>query len=243
METISRYLDEAITLGVREIYFTGGEPFLHKQILSILEDALQVAPTTVLTNGTLITPAMAEALGALQTRSRYSLEIRVSLDDIDEAQNDAVRGKGALRKAVRALQLLQDQGLVPIIAVTEYLYDADTAASQSGEGSGFYRKFREFLIANGISKPRLKMIPVFAMGQLDGTVPLATYVTPQMMQGFDAGTLQCTSSRVLSLLTGFTPVPSWSEKSKRVCLSIPCSMRNSHVHSTTPHAIHAMSPV
>jgi hypothetical protein len=54
------------------------------------------------------------------------------------------------------------------------------------------------LLDNGIAKPRLKMIPVFAMGQLDGTVPLASYVTPEMMQGFDVTTLQCTSSRIVA---------------------------------------------
>jgi len=127
-DTIYRYLDEAIQLGVREIYFTGGEPFLHKQMLPILDRALQVAPTTVLTNGTLITPTVADALGALQAESRYSLEIRISLDDVDEARNDAVRGKGAWRRALRAIHVLQDRGIVPIVAVTEYVYGAAPTA-------------------------------------------------------------------------------------------------------------------
>ena len=50
-------------LGVKEIYFTGGEPFLHGEILPLLELALGAAPTTVLTNGTLI------GAGAWPTRS------------------------------------------------------------------------------------------------------------------------------------------------------------------------------
>ncbi len=203
-ETVYRYLDEAVQLGVREIYFTGGEPFMHKDMLPILERSLQVAPTSVLTNGTLITPRVADALGDLQAASQYSLEIRVSLDDVDEAQNDAVRGKGALRKALQALRLLQARGIPPIVAVTEYLYanqdisSAHPNAPSDGEGSGFYRKFRDFLLANGIDKPRLKMIPVFAMGQLEGTVPLASYVTSDMLEGFDTETLQCTSSRIVA---------------------------------------------
>lgn len=211
-ETVYRYLDEAAGMGVREIYFTGGEPFMHKDILSILERSLKVAPTSILTNGTLITPRMAEVLGQLQAASPYSLEIRVSLDDVDEVQNDAVRGKGALNKALQALKRLQAQGIPPIVAVTEYLYahashgtSSDHAAGtgekshgQDGEGSGFYRKFRDFLLANGIDKPRLKMIPVFAMGQLEGAVPLAQYVTSDMLEGFDSNTLQCTSSRIVA---------------------------------------------
>jgi uncharacterized Fe-S cluster-containing radical SAM superfamily protein len=205
-ETVYRYLDEAVQLGVREIYFTGGEPFLHQDILPILARSLQVAPTSVLTNGTLITPRVAEALGNLHAASPYSLEIRVSLDDVDAVQNDAVRGKGTLKKVLQALKLLQGQGILPIVAVTEYLYanaGPDTSSGHGGEGgegegSGFYRKFRDFLLANGIDKPRLKMIPVFAIGQLEGTVPLPQYVTSNMLEGFNSSTLQCTSSRVVA---------------------------------------------
>src|SRR5215813_4066236 len=46
-DVVYRYLDEAVQHGVREVYFTGGEPFLHKQILPILARSLQVAATTV----------------------------------------------------------------------------------------------------------------------------------------------------------------------------------------------------
>lgn len=197
-EVVYRYLDEAVAHGVREVYFTGGEPFLHKQILPILQRSLQVAATTVLTNGTLITPSIADALAALAAESRYSLEIRVSLDDTDETRNDAVRGRGALAKAVRALQLLQARGLLPIVAVTEYFYAAQDAAGAPGAGSGFYQKFRDFLLAQGITKPRLKVIPIFAMGKLASTRPTATLLTPEMLAGFDYATLQCSKSRMVA---------------------------------------------
>src|SRR2546426_431097 len=52
---------EAEALGVREIYVTGGEPFLHREILALLEASLAVAATTVLTNGTVMTDALADA--------------------------------------------------------------------------------------------------------------------------------------------------------------------------------------
>jgi len=197
-ETVYRYLAEAGQHGVREVYFTGGEPFLHKQILPILARSLQVAATTVLTNGTLITPVIAAALAALAAESRYSLEIRVSLDDVDEAKNDAVRGKGAHAKAIRALQLLHARGLVPIVAVTEYLYDGHGASGAPGTSTGLYQTFRDFLLAQGLTKPRLKVIPVFAMGKLAGTLPTATYVTPEMLEGFDYTTLQCSKSRMVA---------------------------------------------
>lgn len=197
-DVVYRYLDEAVQHGVREVYFTGGEPFLHKQILPILTRSLQVAATTVLTNGTLMTSVIADALAALAAESRYSLEIRVSLDDTDAAKNDAVRGKGALAKAVRALQLLHARGLLPIVAVTEYFYAAQDTPGAPGAGSGFYQKFREFLLAQGITKPRLKMIPVFALGKLANTLPAATYLTSEMLAEFDYTTLQCSKSRMVA---------------------------------------------
>src|SRR5262249_22659465 len=101
-ETIRRAIREAEQAGVKEIYFTGGEPFLHGEILPLLELALGTAPTTVLTNGTLIGPEQADALAAMAARAPYSLEIRVSLDDTDRERNDRGRGEGAWAKAVGA---------------------------------------------------------------------------------------------------------------------------------------------
>jgi len=102
-DTARRYIAEAAALGVKEIYFTGGEPFMHPEILPLLAFSLERAPTTVLTNGTLIDEAMADALAALARRASYSLEIRVSLDDTSPETNDRVRGAGSFSKAVAAI--------------------------------------------------------------------------------------------------------------------------------------------
>src|SRR5690349_24928836 len=93
-EEVRRYLDEAESMGVRDFYFTGGEPFLHKDLDAILEDALRVGPASVLTNATLITAERARTLAALERGSRYALEMRVSLDGLTPAMNDPIRGEG-----------------------------------------------------------------------------------------------------------------------------------------------------
>lgn len=90
-EAVRDAIQEGERLGVKEIYFTGGEPFLHAEILTLLGEALAVAPTTVLTNGTKISDAVADALADLAAPTPYSLEIRVSLDDVDPRANDQVR--------------------------------------------------------------------------------------------------------------------------------------------------------
>lgn len=181
---------EADLLGVKEIYFTGGEPFLHGEILALLADALAVAPTTILTNGTLIDPAMADWLAALARAAAYSLEIRVSLDDIDPEKNDRVRGAGAFDKAVRAIQLLHMRGLLPIVTATEI-----TRHEHAGEGR-MYDRFREFLAGLGIEKPRVKIMPVFALGR--SSRGGGRRLTDGDLEGFDRGTLQCSESRVVA---------------------------------------------
>src|SRR5690349_16375100 len=55
LERVQRIPREAAELGVKEIFVTGGEPFLLEDIAEILVPCAAAAPTTVLTNGTLLT--------------------------------------------------------------------------------------------------------------------------------------------------------------------------------------------
>jgi MoaA/NifB/PqqE/SkfB family radical SAM enzyme len=189
-ETVKRGIREAEGFGVKEIYFTGGEPFLHDDILDLLAFALQVTPTTVLTNGTRINATMADALASLARQTPYSLEIRVSVDDIDPERNDRIRGKGAWARAVQAIQLLYARGLLPILTATEILQESPP------QESGLYQRFRDFLLSLGIDKPRVKIMPIFHIGRMAGEGgPL---LTEEMLQGFDFSLLQCSETRVVA---------------------------------------------
>jgi MoaA/NifB/PqqE/SkfB family radical SAM enzyme len=189
-ETARRAIADAERLGVKEIYFTGGEPFLHKDILALLRLSLAAAPTTVLTNGTVITETMADALAALARAALYSLEIRVSLDDVDAGLNDRIRGPGAWAKAVRAVRLLNERGLVPIVTATEIL------AAEHRDATGMYQRFRDFLVAQGVTKPRVKILPVFAVGRLEGAH--GDRLTEEALEGFERTQLQCAETRVIA---------------------------------------------
>ena len=188
--TVRRVLAEAETVGVKEIYFTGGEPFMHGEILPLLECALDVAPTTVLTNGTLIGPEQADALAAMAARAPYSLEIRVSLDDTDRALNDRVRGEGAWAKAVEAVRLMRERGLLPIVTATEITRD------EHGAESGMYERFRDFLHEQGVDRPRVKIMPVFGLGRQPAS--LEPPLTEDDLEGFDRSVLQCAAARVVT---------------------------------------------
>src|SRR5687767_1837678 len=76
-EHVIRALDESRALGVKEYYFTGGEPFMHPRMLDILERTLRIGPATVLTNGTLFRDGVVDRLQQLRDCSIYSLELRV----------------------------------------------------------------------------------------------------------------------------------------------------------------------
>jgi MoaA/NifB/PqqE/SkfB family radical SAM enzyme len=192
-ETVRRRVEEATALGVREFYFTGGEPFLSREMVEILADTLAYAPATVLTNGMLVTETVAGGLARAADRSDYSLEIRVSLDSWDEARNDAIRGTGCFRGALRGIRNLADRGLLPIVTATAVWPAEEDALARAA--------FVSLLREAGVARPRLKILPPFRVGReadrsggyrpderLEGPFP----------EGYDPGLLQCTSGRMVT---------------------------------------------
>ncbi|MFQ5700549.1 MAG: radical SAM protein [Acidobacteriota bacterium] len=156
LETVLGFLDEARSLGVREYYFTGGEPFMNRDLLAMLEATLRQGPATVLTNGLLIRNGMAERLKQLADASRHSLDLRVSIDGYDAATNDPIRGAGTFERVMRCLTDLARVGLAPVITVSEA---CDGAGSREGR-----ERFLEMLAGIGLKHPRLKILPLLRLG-------------------------------------------------------------------------------
>jgi AdoMet-dependent heme synthase len=153
---VKRYLDEAVRLGVREYYFTGGEPFLNPEMEAILEATLAVGPATVLTNGLLLDPARCARLKALADAADYSLDLRVSIDGFDAGSNDPIRGAGTFARILGGVRNLHEAGLNPVITVTEVCREAATDPGKE--------KFFALLRSMGLERPRLKILPVFQIG-------------------------------------------------------------------------------
>src|SRR2546421_10874791 len=65
LDRVRQIAAEAAGLGVREIFVTGGEPFLLAEIGEILKACAAAAPTTVLTNGMLLAGRRLESLRPL----------------------------------------------------------------------------------------------------------------------------------------------------------------------------------
>jgi MoaA/NifB/PqqE/SkfB family radical SAM enzyme len=189
VETVRAALAEAESLGVHEVYLTGGEPFLHADIATMLGDALAIAPTTVLTNGVLIDDATADRLAGLAAGSIYSLEVRVSLDGATATDNDDVRGEGTFERAVAAILRLDARGIPPIVTATEIVDRRD--------GSSLYERLRLVLLDAGVRRPRVKMLPVLPLGRAVWTAD-ARWLTADDLAGFDTATLQCVETRVVA---------------------------------------------
>ena len=228
---IFQNLEEAKRLGVKEIYYTGGEPFIHKDFLDILERTLRDFPTSVLTNGLPIDENRADRLQGVAAASPYSLEIRISLDDYEQERNDAVRGKGTFRKVLAAYKRLYDRGLLPILTVTEIRDYLDP----QGPGDGVYDRYCDLLRSIGVGRPRIKLIPVFEMGMLDAP-NRPSYVTHDMMEHFDPALLQCSSSRIVTHEGVYACPILVGEKEARMGNSIgdalkPCSLYHSSCHT------------
>ena len=153
---IEPYLEEAAALGVKEYYFTGGEPFLNPEMEAILARTLEVGPATVLTNGLLMSPERCRRLVELAGSSAYSLDMRISMDGYDAATNDPIRGEGTFERILDGVRNLVRAGLNPVITVTEV---HDENGSVRGK-----EKFFALLRDLGIDKPRLKILPVFSIG-------------------------------------------------------------------------------
>jgi hypothetical protein len=193
LEQVRPFLAEGARLGVKEYYFTGGEPFLNPDMEAILRETLKCGPATVLTNGLLLNEERCVRLREIAEGSDYSLDLRVSIDGYDAASNDAIRGEGTFARVLKGVRNLVRVGLDPVITVTEV---CDGAGSVAGR-----RRLLELLNGHGIERPRLKILPVFRIGAEASRG--GGYRSCQTLTQVDTpdggwGHLQCSSCRMVT---------------------------------------------
>jgi pyruvate-formate lyase-activating enzyme/TusA-related sulfurtransferase len=135
LERVQRIAAEASELGVREIFVTGGEPFLLPDIGAILLACAGAAPTTVLTNGMLFRGQRLETLRSLP-RDRITLQI--SLDSPTPERHDRHRGKGTWERARDGMARARAEGFRVRVAAT---------VANDAEGE----EFRHFLDAQQVA--------------------------------------------------------------------------------------------
>lgn len=101
---ILHIIDEAARNGITEAVFTGGEPFLRRDLFEICEYCHDKGLTSVITtNGTLIDRDMAKNI----TESKVD-HIHLSLDGLEET-NDFFRGRGVFKRLIEAIEALNEE--------------------------------------------------------------------------------------------------------------------------------------
>lgn len=132
---VQRIAREAAELGVKEIFVTGGEPFLLEDIGEILASCLAAAPTTVLTNGMLFRGRRIESLRELD---RDRMVLQISLDSATPERHDFHRGAGTWARAREGVHRARALGFRVRLAAT-----VSTDAEEE--------EFRQFLNAEKIA--------------------------------------------------------------------------------------------
>lgn len=115
IDSARRIAREAPALGVRDLFVTGGEPFLLSNIDQIVCAFADAAPVTLLTNGMLF---QGPRLASLARLPRNRVTLQISLDSPDSALHDAHRGSGAWRRAVQGIDLAREMGFRVRLAAT-----------------------------------------------------------------------------------------------------------------------------
>jgi len=168
-EDVSPYIDEALELGVEQFSFTGGEPFLAKDIVRILRLAASHRPCLLLTNGTEALQRRIDELTPLQT-SPNPVSFRISLDHYEAEIHDLGRGQDNFAKALVGLKMLHDRGFP--VSVARHIWPGE---DKEATEAAFAALFRAHELPEDIP---LVAFPDFS---LPGSLPDVPFVTTGCM--------------------------------------------------------------
>ncbi len=134
-DLMDRIIKEAKELGIYFITVSGGEPFLSKEFLEVVEKHDDVL-FHVYTNGTLIDEKMAKKIVELG-----NIAPAISIEGF-EKETDERRGKGVYTKAMRAMDLLRENGAIFGFSITATRKNIDVITSD---------EFIDHLIDKGVA--------------------------------------------------------------------------------------------
>lgn len=182
---------EASNLPLRDVGFTGGEPFMNPDFLKMLDDTLRRGfHALVLTNA--MKPMMNQAAGlqALQAQYGDRLTIRVSLDHPDPAMHDAERGVGSFDRTLEGLRFLANHGF--------RLNIAGRAGFGAGDEAKLRADFAALFRANGISVDAADPVALMLFPEMDATADVPEITTACWgILGKSPDSLMCASARMV----------------------------------------------
>lgn len=166
------FIDEAVTLGVKQFSFTGGEPFIVKDFINILDYASRQKPCLVLTNGTEPLIRRIDTLAPL-VENPNPIQFRISLDYPDSKRHDLGRGAGNFHKSLHGMRLLDEKGFTISIA---------RQMDQSEDREKIEHQYRNLLKNNKLPAD----IPIIAFPDfhIPGSITYVPAITEQCMIDF-----------------------------------------------------------
>ena len=189
---VAAYLDEiaADRLDVREIGFTGGEPFMNPDIIAMLSDSLERGfRVLVLSNA--MRPMMKLAAPLLDLNRRFSdrLIIRVSLDHYTEALHELKRGARSWGPTVAGIEWLAQNGFTLHIAGRTCWRESEDALRL-----GFARLFTELGIPVDAHDP----VSLVLFPEMDSAVDVPEITVDCWdILGVNPRSLMCATSRMV----------------------------------------------
>ena len=194
-DDVKPFIDEAMGLGVEQFSFTGGEPFLARDLPRILTYAAELRPCLVLTNATL--PLLRRLHQCEELRhSPHPVAFRVSIDYPQRERHDKGRGQGSFEQALRGLEALHGRGFGVSIA-RQWSPGEDTRMVEDG--------YRRLLTEHGLPAdiPLISFPDFHPPGsQIDEETEISEdcmtrYHSPESRAGF-----MCSFSRMLVKIDG-----------------------------------------
>lgn len=136
---ICGFLDQIETRGwpIREIAFTGGEPFMNPDMIPMARAALEAGyEVLILTNA--MRPMMRKSVkaGLVELNRAFpgKMTLRVSLDHYSARHHDAERGDGSFARTIEGMCWLRDQN-IPMAVAGRTLWGESDAQSRAGFGA------------------------------------------------------------------------------------------------------------
>lgn len=140
-DEVQQYLDQIRTRDwpIREIGFTGGEPFMNPQMVAMARACLTAGfDVLILTNAMrpMQRKTVLEGLLALHLEFPGKLTLRISVDHWSEELHNKIRGKDSFRRTLDGMDWLRDHGFSMAVAGRSLWGETD-AAARAGYGALF----------------------------------------------------------------------------------------------------------
>ncbi len=179
LDDVVTFLDEIRDIGwpVREIGFTGGEPFMNPQMIDMARVCLERGfEVLVLTNAMrpMMRPRVWAGLRSLHANHGGKLTLRISVDHWSAENHDLERGPGTFRTTLEGMCMLRDAGIRMTVAGRTIWGEA-----QGDARIGYARLFAE----NGFA--------------IDAADPAETVLFPEMNETEDVPEITTDCWRIL----------------------------------------------